>query len=607
MSKQASLRKVVIVVTTIAAVLAVIAVLVVRSCCDDPAPNTGETARDALSFVVTEWNGTCGGTTQEAWEGLVNSWYLEITNQANHGSDAYGEGDQWLNGGIGNSQFADKSVVGSWGDDENYLEKGAAAMVAWHGEIDLDTPEVYVGRMRESDVAKCASDQLSDQLKDDCCLRSEEMSLGNHGLEFLHLSSCRSMDSAQWSAWSGAYNGAHQIDGFHGLVYLEPVQASDYKNFASDAFYMPIADAWIDAMYRQQWSGTTDPSDQCPVAHTVGMDAAAALTRITSERYDTALDPPDSADYWQVVYPAPCANEAGPRLEEQATSGLAPWTLAASPALSTAAARVQISNGSHAVRRQVAELLASLPPWDQDLPQWKDGDDWSSELTLDEVYASVSDAVLQRPPLPAGAVRRSEDPVVHLQSRLGQLRYISLARAWKYTSDRGSTPIPKPDALDKVEEAVRQLGLPRDEFGAWAASTQVAAGAPADVRIPQDFTEMYRLVTLSRRFRGVVVEGSLVRAAVSNRDQIQRLRVRWPRFRLPDGLQFRDQASIEEQAVQEILGHGPEEGVEIRARQAFVPQTHGSSEDRELLYMPAVVFSLQTRPTPYQFVVMVVE
>lgn len=148
------------------------------------------------------------------------------------------------------------------------------------------------------------------------------MRIGNDGLKFLHFSSCHSMDDNQWSTWQKAYEGAHQIDGFHGIAYLWHWQAPDYKSFAFDAFHMPIADAWIDNMYRahiDDWEpepGEWIQVDQCPVAHVVGENAVKAWNRISVERYDYVLGDPDSTDFWGVVYPVPCYPEDEAPLEE---------------------------------------------------------------------------------------------------------------------------------------------------------------------------------------------------------------------------------------------------------------------------------------------------
>lgn len=135
----------------------------------------------------------------------------------------------------------------------------------------------------------------------------------DNGLDFLHFSSCQSMNQDQWAAWPSAYGGAHQIDGFHGDAILLDWQETDYRNFAWDAFYMSIADAWIDNMYRPEIG--TD-IDQCPVAHAVGEDEDDALSRIESERYNNVMNDPDDPAYWVAVYVAPCDPRNGDVLEE---------------------------------------------------------------------------------------------------------------------------------------------------------------------------------------------------------------------------------------------------------------------------------------------------
>jgi hypothetical protein len=283
---------------------------------------------NAVVFVASTWDLETGCTDldRQEWEGMAMAWYREITDVGStsggvcltgHCDDAYGAGGAQINGDIRNDQFADKDVADPWGQDADHLEQGAAAMVALHGSKDQYDATIFVGSMREGDDVS-----EGDSPQDDCYLRSDEMKIGNDGLDFLHFSSCNSMDDDQWSAWQKVYDGAHQIDGFHGLVYLDTQFELDYKSFASDAFYTSIAEAWIDGMYKPHHGdyledGQDVQVDQCPVAHAVGKDASDTWARIESERYNDVYEDPADSDYWAVTYFVPCypKNEE-PLLEE---------------------------------------------------------------------------------------------------------------------------------------------------------------------------------------------------------------------------------------------------------------------------------------------------
>ncbi len=259
-------------------------------------------AQEAKVYSVTTWNAGCGGSTRDAWDDMADAWYDGITNSGfsifgwcvtGHCGDAYSRDGRLANGLIVNSKFADRSIV-AWGNDTAHLDEADAALVAWHG---AESGNVYVASMRVDEAGA-----------GDCSLRRDEMELGDSDLEFLHLSSCQSMDDNQWSTWWQAFRGAHQVDGFHGWMWIGSGLVGDYEDFADDAFDTTIADAWLDNMYRPDISGS---DDQCPVAYAVGANSADTWNRIGSERYNHVLSDPTSIGYWGVIFIAGCdpANE----------------------------------------------------------------------------------------------------------------------------------------------------------------------------------------------------------------------------------------------------------------------------------------------------------
>jgi hypothetical protein len=254
-------------------------------------------SQEAKVYAVTTWNAGCPGGTRDAWDDMADAWYDEITNSGfsffgwclwGHCGDAYSRDGRQVNGNIVNSMFADSSVV-AWGNDSAHLDEADAALVAWHGS---ESGNVYQGAMR-----------VNEPGAGDCTLRRDEMQLGDWDLEFLHLSSCQSMDDNQWSSWWQAFGGAHQVDGFHGLMWIGSDLAGDYRDFADDAFDETIADAWLDNLYRPDISGS---DDQCPVAYAVGANSADTWSRIGSERYNHVLSDPTNIGYWGVVFIGGC-------------------------------------------------------------------------------------------------------------------------------------------------------------------------------------------------------------------------------------------------------------------------------------------------------------
>jgi hypothetical protein len=210
-----------------------------------------------------------------------------------HCGDAFSRDGRSVNGSIANSWFADASVV-SWGADTARLDDGDAVMIGTHG---ADSSGVWTGTMR-----------INESGPGDCSLRRDEMEIGDSDLEFLHLSSCNSMDSNQWPNWWRAFKGAHQVDGFHGFMWIGSSLVSNYRNFASDAFDGSISGAWLDNHYVPNVSGS---DDQCPVAYAVGANKADATNRLFHERYDNVFSDPMNIGWWHVTYISGCdpANE----------------------------------------------------------------------------------------------------------------------------------------------------------------------------------------------------------------------------------------------------------------------------------------------------------
>jgi hypothetical protein len=256
----------------------VVALILLLWLTGDPA-----SAREAACRVVTLWNAGCSGGTRDSWDDMVVNWYDAITNALpvfGHGNQAYGRSGAKVNGTIVDSDFADDGTT-YWGNDNGPGRPDAvdAFMVGLHG-VEASPSLRWMGRVRvdESGVGNCNAFQT-------------HIRIGDGDLEFMHISSCFSMDREDWwPAWSGSFHGAHQIDGFHGLMWIGPSRESEYSDFANDAFWTGIASAWIDNMYQPDIAGS---DDQCPVARVVGINDADTVFRMSFERYNAVLsDPP---------------------------------------------------------------------------------------------------------------------------------------------------------------------------------------------------------------------------------------------------------------------------------------------------------------------------
>jgi hypothetical protein len=265
-------------------------------------PDVASAAFEAKMYAVTVWNAGCAGSTRATWDDMVDAWYDEITDDgfeifgicvSGHCDDAFSRDGLVVDDSIANSWFADASVV-SFGADTTRLDDGDAVMIGLHG---ADSSSVWSGTVRVDEAGA-----------GDCSIRRDEMQIGDSDLEFLHLSSCNSMDRNQWSSWWQAFSRQHQVDGFHGFMWIGSGLISNYANFADDAFGGSISDSWLDNHYVPNVSGS---DDQCPVAYAVGANEADATNRLFNERYDNVFSDPASIGWWHVTYIQGCdpANE----------------------------------------------------------------------------------------------------------------------------------------------------------------------------------------------------------------------------------------------------------------------------------------------------------
>jgi len=249
-----------------------------------PAVRAGDDGTyEVTAFVITTWDGGCDANTVDDWDRLVRAWYYEMLNDAappdGHGAGAWDIG--WLNndGYIVDSQFVDPSRQ-PWGNDVEYTEMPDAFMAGLHGSNDVNDHR-WKGRVK-----------FNEEGGGNCSAYQGDILLGDGDLEFLHLSSCYSMDYEDWwNEWNSSFNGLHQVDGFHGIMYIGEGFVRCYRRFADDSFWISIAESWVDHLYSSPWY--MGNHDQCPVARVVGTDENDSRDRLNSERYNHMFpDPP---------------------------------------------------------------------------------------------------------------------------------------------------------------------------------------------------------------------------------------------------------------------------------------------------------------------------
>lgn len=266
--------------------------------------------RETVCRTIETWPGTCSGNTR-CWADMTNRWYNQITNNAplpfGLGFLAWVKDGNYVDTTIVDSDFVDSSLV-NWGRDHwvDRPDDVDVTMIALHGG-NASGNRRWFGRVR--------SDEAGDG---NCNTWQASMEFGDVDAEFLHLSSCVSMDMEDWHPnWSESFDGVHQINGFHGVMYIF-CNGSDYppryQNFAWDSFFMPISLAWLDNMYDVR-SGAAN--DQCPISRGVGVGAngeADCWNRMYSERYLNVRNDPANPTWHGVMWVTPCTPASAPTL-----------------------------------------------------------------------------------------------------------------------------------------------------------------------------------------------------------------------------------------------------------------------------------------------------
>ena len=262
-------------------------------------PATGE--KQTLVLVVTKWNDNCDATNRTGWDGMLDAWYDEITDTrdspSGHGTKAWDEDGFYKNDDIVDSRFTDQSLV-EYGDDaqNDNVDDVDAVMIGLHGSHNFDGQGApWRGAVRTDEAGS-----------GDCLANQNNMELGEHDVEFVHLSSCHSM--CDWDEnfdnWETSFAGVHQVNGFYGLMFISWTYSSRYSGFADDAFDIAITDAWVDQQYSNGfWTGG---DDHCPVSMVAGTSTSNASTRASNEEYDYVYDDVSGTNFFEFISVGGC-------------------------------------------------------------------------------------------------------------------------------------------------------------------------------------------------------------------------------------------------------------------------------------------------------------
>ena len=254
-------------------------------------PAAAANDREAKVYAVTNWpsSGACQGNDVGAWDDMALAWYDEIGD----GSVFFKDGT-WINNSLRREILCDPDAQSPC-DDDARIDDADAALIAVHG---FDMGKHWGGLLLQATGGDCAIHAPEGAATD-------AMFLGDVDLEFLHLSSCNSMDddNINWTRRmfadvDSATNGQrlHIATGFHGVMAISSGRADDYEDFADDAHDVSISDAWLDNLYDSDVSYNNGTNGaQCPVSFAVSNTPGSALSRLLSERYTNIHSDPTAS------------------------------------------------------------------------------------------------------------------------------------------------------------------------------------------------------------------------------------------------------------------------------------------------------------------------
>ncbi|HPM23441.1 MAG TPA: DUF6345 domain-containing protein [Phycisphaerae bacterium] len=530
-------------------------------------PPLGE--REALVRVVSRWDGNCEGSHRSSWDDMVVAWYNDITNPL---PPPWGHGDRFWwrdgfyhgswSGGAGyirDSDFTDVNVV-SWGRDHwnDRPDDVDACMVAFHGSSGSDG--AWCGQM--------FSDEPGDG---NCWTWQGHMEFGDIDLDFLHLSSCVSMDATDWHPnWSRSFKGVHQINGFEGVMYIYSSWPFRYRDFADDAFDCPIALAWLDNLYVYRCFGDDDDPtpqrrDQVPVSRGAGIGPngqSNCWARMYAERYnDVWPTDPVNPTWHGVIYLIGSQAKGRPPLGGVYT-GCVPTQAPADPFPAPLAEGFREVDDIPPLPRPLTEsdyalsIGLLLPAFDSSILSPAPGPDWLPSALPGRIATALGDTTPEDIVADGWLIEArdtADTKVIKIDTDRGRVRYINRTRLFNWDSDP-HTAWPETASLGLVLGFMNQLSIPTAEADLAATRVETVAGSDFENDDPSGTPfsthEAERMVTIPRSINGLPVLDEQVRAAVSNYGQISRLLAIWPQFQLRPGLMLRPrQAVIDELAA----------------------------------------------------------
>ncbi len=251
-------------------------------------------AQYAGSSAITDWNGSCGGSSRSWWDDMCMAWRKTMGAQGwVEWKRNYANVQMW--------RYTDPAVE-SWGNDNSSwgLDYNDAGMICTHGGWGSGQ---WTGTMYDQDP------------NGQCGLSVDHMWAGQNSggwLRFLHLSSCNSIRYNQRTQWFDAAAGVHIVTGFHGWMYIGSQYVDEYRYLAEDAFTdRGVARAWLDNMHHvDHWYNSY--KTVCPMA--VGFGSSPTEARAYhDETYNSWWGNP-TPNWMHTRWKAGCDPDDGPAL-----------------------------------------------------------------------------------------------------------------------------------------------------------------------------------------------------------------------------------------------------------------------------------------------------
>jgi Family of unknown function (DUF6345) len=250
----------------------------------------GITRGEVGTVAMTVYDGDCPADDLEMDEQLLAIWNARM--------GANGFSTNFISPSINHLWMTDSDKV-AWGRD--------------HWSLKMDTYDIVMisghGSTYENLGVKANSIMLRFKNGDNSCFAHprDEMEIGDNDsgdLEILHVATCHSMttdDNRHINTWRPAFEGVHQIDGFHGVSWVDAVMRFGFETLAVQGQIRGVALVWLDAMYFPDFNG----HEQCPVAYTGRNSDLAAETVLRYETYrnrETVTDISDPTSWKRFYY-----------------------------------------------------------------------------------------------------------------------------------------------------------------------------------------------------------------------------------------------------------------------------------------------------------------